>query len=572
MAGKRQGAPQSTQLDLQDSRGRWVAAALVAGLAVVLAAHYWPVAPAAAPPTDQAAGPPANLSGAFSELPPSARPVDLSRDLGYLEQEQQEQLESLIDVQRELEQLPVDCFVCRVAAMDAFASAIRLGLGSGGQLQSEEDAETRLGTTLRRLCARVRGLQLLGTMDRRIRALRGRCKELWAQPTPLSRLAALSGRLAVSAAGAVTRSPIQGVGPLVDELCAKACPADQPCGSGSGLNGWAAVLELVLGREPIGAGLLANSSRAFPDAMANSLLFFAAAKSDVQALRVMMAISPASPTALQCHGSHSTCLQGLGAPLAGLMTPPSIKQQLQLLKAIMPHFFQQQLAGPTDIETFLRITRARLTVRIDNDGGGEVNDTALHIAAYGYDHEGVLSLLLRDGGSMIDTADSYGRTALHYAADAQDQVAALVNVFAEPPQGTTPVSVQRTVPPIRMAADHLQSEVVAALSAAQLATVRLLLAYGADPTAQAALSGSTPLHLAARSGATAVVELLAQHAGRGALESRNRHGWTPLMLAASLGHAKTCEVLLRLGARADARNAIGRNASWCLLCHKFMSM
>eukprot|EP01043_Picozoa_sp_COSAG02_P003665 COSAG02_NODE_91_length_37690_cov_91.664840_9_plen_943_part_00 len=520
--------------------------------------------PAASPTRGAPADPPANLSSAFSELPPSARAVQLSRDLGYLEQEQQKQLEGLIEVQRELDQLPIDCFVCRVAAMEGFAAAVQLGLESGDQLQSEGDAEMRLGTTLRRLCTRIRGLQVLGIMDRRMRALRGRCKELWAQPSRLSRLSALSGALAVSAAGmslASTRDgpPVQGVGPSVDELCAEVCPAEQPCGSG--LDGWAAVLEVVLGREPLGAALLANSSRAFPDMMANSLLFFAAAKSDVHVLRVMMAISPASPSTLQCHGAHAACLQGLGAPLAALMTAPSIKQQLQLLKAIMPHVFQQP-TGATDIEAFLRITRARLTVRIDDEGGGAVNDTALHVAAYGYDHEGILSLLLRDGGNMIDTADSHGRTALHYAADAQDQVAALVNVFAEPPAGTTPVSAQRTVPAVRMAADHLQSEVVSALSAAQLATVRLLLAYGADPNAQATLSGSTPLHLAARSGATAVVELLVQHAGRSALESRNRHGWTPLMLAASLGHAHTCRVLLRLGARADARNAMGRDASW----------
>ena len=41
----------------------------------------------------------------------------------------------------------------------------------------------------------------------------------------------------------------------------------------------------------------------------------------------------------------------------------------------------------------------------------------------------------------------------------------------------------------RMAADHPQSEVVQALSEAQLRTVRLLLVFGADPNTQAAVSG-----------------------------------------------------------------------------------
>jgi hypothetical protein len=74
---------------------------------------------------------------------------------------------------------------------------------------------------------------------------------------------------------------------------ADACPADKPCGTG--LTGWAALLEVILGREPLGSALLANSSWVFPDTLADPLLFFAAAKSDVQAVRLVMALSSASP-------------------------------------------------------------------------------------------------------------------------------------------------------------------------------------------------------------------------------------------------------------------------------------
>ena len=84
-----------------------------------------------------------------------------------------------------------------------------------------------------------------------------------------------------------------------------------------------------------------------------------------------------------------------------------------------------------------------------------------------------------------------------------------------------------------MAAGRSQAAVVAALSAAQLAMTNLLLAYGADPNAVAAVSGSTPLHLAARSGAAAVVELLLRAGAT--LEARNRHGLTPLAVAAAGG-------------------------------------
>ena len=67
---------------------------------------------------------------------------------------------------------------------------------------------------------------------------------------------------------------------------------------------------------------------------------------------------------------------------------------------------------------------ARFDLRID----GAVNDTATHAAAYTYDHDTLLALLARDGGVGVDTPDSLGRTALHYAADVQDQLQGLVNM------------------------------------------------------------------------------------------------------------------------------------------------
>jgi ankyrin repeat protein len=135
------------------------------------------------------------------------------------------------------------------------------------------------------------------------------------------------------------------------------------------------------------------------------------------------------------------------------------------------------------------------------------NAMAMHVAAYGYDHEGLLALLVWDGGgACVDMADSLGWTALHYAVDVHDQIVGLVNVFVEPPPGTTLVVAMRTTPQMPMAVDHSQSVVVAALPTAQLATVWLLLVYGANPNAQVAISGSSPLHLVARSGAMVVLD------------------------------------------------------------------
>jgi hypothetical protein len=94
------------------------------------------------------------------------------------------------------------------------------------------------------------------------------------------------------------------------------------------------------------------------------------------------------------------------------MSSPSIRQQLQLLQYISPPVNKNEAVG---MDLFLATAKARLTFRIDD----AVNDTSLHVAAYGYDHEGVLALLVRDGsgiggagaGKMLDTPDSMGRTA-----------------------------------------------------------------------------------------------------------------------------------------------------------------
>jgi ankyrin repeat protein len=48
-----------------------------------------------------------------------------------------------------------------------------------------------------------------------------------------------------------------------------------------------------------------------------------------------------------------------------------------------------------------------------------------------------------------------------------------------------------------------------------------------------------------------VVQLLLRHGG--ALEGRDRHGSTALILATAGGHAETCAALLEAGARREAR-------------------
>ena len=200
----------------------------------------------------------------YPERPAAAQPVELQRDLGYLEPPQQQQLEQLIEVKKELSDLPVRCAVCRIAALERLGSAVALGLDPNSTITSTEDAEARLGATLRRLCPRVRALQLLGVMDRRMRALRAVCKELMAEPPRLARLATLSGELAMAVAkrnagaapaGSQQVPAIRASGPMVDEVCAGAGCSDS---CGSSIAGWPAMLEVILGREPLSSALLTN--------------------------------------------------------------------------------------------------------------------------------------------------------------------------------------------------------------------------------------------------------------------------------------------------------------------------
>jgi ankyrin repeat protein len=72
--------------------------------------------------------------------------------------------------------------------------------------------------------------------------------------------------------------------------------------------------------------------------------------------------------------------------------------------------------------------------------------------------------------------------------------------------------------------------------------------------------GNTPVHLAAESGSSSLVELLLTQGAK--TEIRNRDGFTPLQVAARLaskGHTNSpavAEVLLQGGARLDVRSAI----------------
>ena len=154
-----------------------------------------------------------------------------------------------------------------------------------------------------------------------------------------------------------------------------------------------------------------------------------------------------------------------------------------------------------------------------------VGDTALHMAAAGFQYEVVQTLI--DQGADCSARNRRGAQPLHYAADS--------NVW-------NPV--------------------------AQAATIDRLIRAGADPNATDK-SSVPPLHRAVRTRCAAAVEaLLAEGAEP---RGRNRHGSTPLHLAvqntgrgnSGTPHAREqqrqiIDLLLGAGARPDDKDEKGR--------------
>ncbi|PHJ19381.1 ankyrin repeat-containing [Cystoisospora suis] len=88
--------------------------------------------------------------------------------------------------------------------------------------------------------------------------------------------------------------------------------------------------------------------------------------------------------------------------------------------------------------------------------------------------------------------------------------------------------------------------------------VEILLAKGADPTAQERLSlgGNTALHYAAENNSSEVAVKLLRHGAQANVQ--NRLGHTPLHTACRFGHADIVRILQSKGADAGSRDYSGR--------------
>lgn len=101
----------------------------------------------------------------------------------------------------------------------------------------------------------------------------------------------------------------------------------------------------------------------------------------------------------------------------------------------------------------------------------------------------------------------------------------------------------------------LTLRLIEAAETGDAATLRQLIARGADVNAGYGDLRWTPLHAAAERGQTEVVKLLIAHSAD--VKATAKYDWTPLFAAASRGRTQTVQLLLAHGAHVDDADTVG---------------
>ncbi|KAF5013238.1 hypothetical protein FDECE_752 [Fusarium decemcellulare] len=143
----------------------------------------------------------------------------------------------------------------------------------------------------------------------------------------------------------------------------------------------------------------------------------------------------------------------------------------------------------------------------------------------------------------INSKDTLGQTALHWAADAghTDTVQLLLENGSE----VEPKCFKELTPLFK------------AIKNSHLAVVRALLNAGADVNALQPY-GNTAINLAAECGHSEIVELLLDKGANASIS--NMYGETPLITAVHEGHRSTYDSLFNQGAQIDSHGENGRTA------------
>ena len=153
----------------------------------------------------------------------------------------------------------------------------------------------------------------------------------------------------------------------------------------------------------------------------------------------------------------------------------------------------------------------------------------------------------------VNTTDSVGRTALHYAAWGVGGCAPLHAAAMIGREALACLLVDRGADVTRIDGDG-RTLLHAAAANGHEALARLLVERGAVISATDRAKW-TPLHFAVKSGHGALARLLVE---RGAnVTAKNYYWWTPLHVAAANGHETLAQLLMDRGADVAANNYVG---------------
>ncbi|KAI1722541.1 ankyrin repeats (3 copies) domain-containing protein [Ditylenchus destructor] len=233
--------------------------------------------------------------------------------------------------------------------------------------------------------------------------------------------------------------------------------------------------------------------------------------------------------------------------------------------------------------------------------GGQIGETALHVAALSKSDIECAQMLLKSG-AQPNVKQSDGQTPLHIASRSGnvDMIRLMLSEGADPQikanNGETPLHVaaknchfgvvelilqnlsQMTDPPdvkayvnsltedgetsIHYASQVLTSQAHFKDEDAKLMSI--LLDFGGEPERQTFTNNETAMHMCANSGNEAVLLAMVNKIGPGLTtivqNKKSKGGWSPLLEACARGHVGVAQILLLHHARIDVFDDSGRTA------------